>query len=68
MNRDELHIKKGDLRDITLGAFGGFLLLLIPVATRDLGTAILVGFVFGVPGGALGATLACILQRYREAK
>ncbi len=68
MNRDELHVKKRDLRDITLGAFGGFLLLLLPLATRDLGAAILVGFAFGVPGGALGATLACLLQRYRQAQ
>ena len=68
MRRIELNIERRDLRDIALGALGGFLLVLIPLVTRGLGTAILVGLVFGVPGGAGGGTLACILQRYRERK
>ena len=68
MQRIELRIEKRDLRDIALSALGGFLLVLIPLATRDLGTAIIVGLAFGVPGGAGGGTVACILRRYRERK
>jgi len=43
MQRSRLRIEKRDLRDIALGALGGFLLVLIPLAARDLGTAISVG-------------------------
>ena len=68
MQRIELKIEKRDLRDIALGALGGFLLGLIPLATRDLGAAVLVGLAFGVPGGAGGVTVACIWRRYRERK
>ena len=68
MQRSRLRIEKRDLRDIALGALGGFLLVLIPLAVRDLGTAISVGLVFGVPGGAGGGAVACVLRRYRERK
>jgi len=68
MQRIELKIEKRDLRYIALGALGGFLLCLIPLATRDMGAVIIVGLAFGVPGGAGGGTVACILRRYRERK
>lgn len=68
MKRIELKIEKSDVRDIALGALGGFLLVLITLATSDWGAAILVGLAFGVPGGAGGGTVACILRRYRKRK
>ncbi|MCX6902788.1 MAG: hypothetical protein NTW03_04800, partial [Verrucomicrobia bacterium] len=63
-----IQIEKRDLRVIALSAFGGFFLCLIALATRDLGAALIVGLAFGVPGGAGGGTVVCILLRYRERK
>jgi hypothetical protein len=68
MQRIELKIEKRDLRYIALSALGGFLLVLITLAIRDLGAAIIIGLAFGVPGGAVGGTVACIWLRYRERK
>jgi hypothetical protein len=68
MKRIEMEIERRDLHGIALGALGGFLLALIPLATRDLGPVILVALALGVPGGATGGALACILRRYRESK
>jgi len=68
MQRVELKIEKKDLPVIALTALGGFLLVVIALATRDLGTAIFVGLVAGVPSGAGGGALVCILRRYFERK
>lgn len=68
MKQVTMRIKKSDVPIILLGALGGFLLVFFCVAGRNLGMAVLLGLVFGVPSGAGGGTLACILERHRALK
>ena len=64
MKQATMKIQKGDVPLILLSAIGGFLLVFFSLAGKNLGTAVLVGFVFGVPSGAGGGTLASIFRRY----
>lgn len=68
MQRVEFKIEGRDIPIIALSALGGFLLVLVGVAGKDLATAILVGMVAGAPSGAGGGALACIFRRYLQKK
>jgi hypothetical protein len=68
MKQATMKIQKGDVPVILLSALGGFLLVFFSLAGRNLGTAVFVGLVFGVPSGAGGGTLACIFFRRYLAK
>ncbi len=64
MKQATMKIQKDDVPVILLSALGGFLLVFFSLAGKNLGTAVFVGLVFGVPSGAGGGTLACIFRRY----
>ena len=64
MKQATMKIQKGDVPVILLSALGGFLLVFFSLAGKNLGTAVFVGLVFGVPSGVGGGTLACIFIRY----
>ena len=72
MKQATMKIQKGNVPVILLSALGGFLLVFFSVAGKNLGAAVLLGLLFGVPSGAGGGTLVCILvpifQRYLEKK
>jgi len=68
MKQATMRIHKGDVPVILLSALGGFLLVFFSVAGKNLGTAVFLGLVFGVPSGAGGGTLGCILRRYLAKK
>jgi len=68
MKQATMKIQKGDVPVILLSAFGGFLLVFFSLAGRNLGTAVFVGLVFGVPSGVGGGALACIFRRYLAKK
>jgi hypothetical protein len=68
MKQATMKIQKGDVPVILLSALGGFLLVFFSLAGKNLGTAVFVGLVFGVPSGAGGGTLACIFFRRYLAK
>ena len=63
-----MKIQKSDVPVLLLSALGGFLLVFFSVAGRNLGTAVFLGLVFGVPSGIGGGTLACMLGRYLPRK
>lgn len=63
-----MRIQKGDVPVLLLSALGGFLLVFFSLAGKNLGTAVFVGLVSGVPSGIGGGTLACILGRYLAKK
>ena len=65
MKQATMRIQKGDIPVILLSALGGFLLVFFSVAGKNLGAAVFVGLVFGVPSGAGGGALACMFLRYR---
>ena len=56
-------IEKKDIVVIGASAFGGFLAVLISglIGGIDMATVLLVGLLLGVPGGAGGGVLACLL-------
>ena len=68
MKQATIKIQKGDVPVILLGALGGFLLVFFSLAGKNLGGAVFVGLLFGVPSGAGGGTLACIFRRYLAKK
>ena len=68
MKQATMKIQKGDVPVILLSALGGFLLVFFSLAGKNLGMAVFVGLLFGVPSGAGGGALACIFQRYRAKK
>src|ERR1700722_2842935 len=68
MNHNKMRIEKGDVPIIALSALGGFLLVLFALAGRNFGSALFVGLVAGVPSGAGGGVLFCILRRFLERK
>ena len=68
MKLSTMKIQKGDVRVLLLSAIGGFLLVFFSVAGKNLGTAVFLGLVFGVPSGIGGGTLACIRGRYLAKK
>ncbi|MDA1017573.1 MAG: hypothetical protein O3A00_24330 [Planctomycetota bacterium] len=63
MKQPAMKIQKGDVQVIILSALGGFFLVFFSAVGNNLGAAVLLGLLFGVPSGAGGGTLACILNR-----
>ena len=51
MKQATMKIQKGDVPVILLSALGGFLLVFFSLVGKNLGTAVFVGLVFGVPSG-----------------
>ena len=49
MKQATMKIQKGDVPVILLSALGGFLLVFFSLVGENLGTAVFVGLVFGVP-------------------
>jgi hypothetical protein len=68
MKQAAMRIQKGDVPVIILSAFGGFILVFFSLVGMNLGTAVFLGLVFGVPSGVGGGTLACIFRRYLAKK
>ena len=64
MKKTAITIQKGDVPVIFLSSLGGFLLVFFSLAGKNLGGAVFVGLMFGVPSGAGGGILACIFRRY----
>ena len=63
MKQAAMNIQKGDVPVILLSGLGGFLLVFFCLAGTSIGGAVLLGLVFGVPGGTGGGTLWCIIGR-----
>jgi hypothetical protein len=63
-----MKIEKRDITIVSLCALGGFLLVLVALASRDIAAGVFVGLVAGVPSGAGGGVLACIFRRCLEKK
>jgi riboflavin transporter FmnP len=68
MQLTKMKIEKRDIPVIAFSALGGFLFVVIVLASRDIATGVLVGVVLGAPGGAGGGVLACMLRRCLERK
>jgi len=68
MKLTNVKIERRDIPVIVLGAFAGFLLVVIALASRDLAAGIFVGLVAGAPCGAGGGALACLCRRSLERK
>ena len=68
MQLTKMKIEKRDISVIALSALGGFLFVVIVLASRDMATGVFVGLVMGAPSGAGGGVLACIFRRYLEKK
>ena len=68
MELTKTKIEKRDIPPIALCALAGLLLpaLVIVLAGGDVTSALLVGLFLGVPGGAGGGALACLLRPYLE--
>jgi uncharacterized membrane protein YccC len=67
MQLTKMKIEKRDIPVIALCALGGFLLIMIALASRSMAT-VFVGLVAGAPCGAGGGVLACIFRRILEKK
>ena len=68
MQLTKMRIEKRDIPMIALGAFVGFLLVVIALASKDWATGIFVGLVAGAPCGAGGGALACMFRKGLEKK
>lgn len=68
MKQTTMKIEKADVPVILLSALGGFLLVFFALAAKNLGMAVFVGLVAGVPCGIGGGALGCIFRRYLAKK
>ena len=68
MEQTAMKMEKADVPTLLLSALGGFILVFFSLAGKNLGTAVFVGLVFGMPSGVGGGTLACIFRRYLAEK
>jgi hypothetical protein len=68
MQKIELNIEERDIPVIALSALGGFFLVIIALAGRDMAAGVFVGSLAGASSGAGGGVLACIFRKFLENK
>ena len=68
MKQTTMRIEKADVPIILLSGLGGFVLVFLALAAKNLGAAVFVGLVAGVPCGIGGGALACMFRRYLARK
>jgi len=66
MQLTKMKIEKRDIPVIAFSALGGFLLVVLALASRSIAAAVFVGLVAGAPSGAGGGVLVCMFRRILE--